>query len=72
MDLWLVGQYKSGDWPEVVWEFTGIFDSEQKAVHACRDWTYFVAPIKLNKQLPHETVHLEGEYYPMQQGAQNG
>lgn len=64
MDLWLVGQWKSGDYPNCVWEFSGIFDSEEKAVNACRDWTYFVAPIKLNDQFPHETVNL-GSYYPI-------
>ena len=31
-----------------LFEFTGVFDSKQKAIDACRDENYCVAPIKLN------------------------
>ena len=65
-ELWIVGQWKSGGHPDKTeWEFAGVFTDERKAVAACRDWTYFVSPMKLNHELPHETVEMGRSYYPI-------
>ena len=65
MDLWIVGQYVSGERGSVVWQLSGVFDSKEKAVSACRTWEYFVGSVTLNQQFPHETVPWEGCYYPI-------
>jgi hypothetical protein len=61
MIVWVVGQYRKPSW-----DFQGVFSSEDKAVAVCRTDMYFVAPIELDADLPHE---LQGEwpgaYYPL-------
>jgi hypothetical protein len=64
MNLWIVGQYRSGQTGSVVWEFAGVFDSEQLAIDACRDETYFVAPATLNEIITHEFEAFPGCRYP--------
>lgn len=63
--LWLVGQYREDS--EHKWEFQGVFDSEEKAIAACRYSWYFIAPARLNEQVPHETVMTgwPGACYPL-------
>jgi len=67
--LWAVFQVKGdrthdGDSHTVhEWEFQGVFDSEAKAVAACRTEAWFVMPCKLNEELPAETMVAPG-YYP--------
>ena len=66
--LWVVFQLK-GKWrkPEdggSVIEFQGVFSTEQKAIDACRDENYFMAPVKLDKELPHESIQMNGGCYP--------
>ena len=61
MRLWLVGKYVN----KSLWEFRGIFDTEQAAVFRCIDAYYFVAPCKLNARAPDETVSWPGQYYPL-------
>ena len=53
MTLWIAGQYISGEWPEIVWQFAGIFDSREKALAWCRDRTYFISQVPLNVGAPH-------------------
>lgn len=70
--LWVVMQLK-GEWmaPEdggVVVEFGGVFDTKLKAVRACRDETYYMAPVELNKRFPHESVEFVDGYYPKLRG----
>lgn len=60
--VWVVGQHKLIDG---VWEFIGVFSTEEKAVAACRDYTYFVGPARIDEQLPDETVEWTGSYYPI-------
>ena len=62
--LWYVGQMRGGEHPDFVWDFQGVFASEELAKLACRDRMYFVAPIVLNEELPHEQVDAPG-YYPL-------
>ena len=61
--LWIVGQHLGVE--ENDWEFGGVFDSEQKAIEACRDDNYFIGPTSLNEPHPHETAEWEGSYYPL-------
>ena len=64
-ELWIVGRYKQGEPGSIVWDFQGIFDSEAKAIAACRDWTYFVGPVTVNELLPHETSTNPRWDYPL-------
>lgn len=41
------------------WEISGVFDSEEKAIAACRDENYAYIAMEMNKQGPHETVPLD-------------
>jgi hypothetical protein len=63
--LWLVGQYKSGEKGNIVWEFQGIFSTEEKAVAACKNFRYWVAPIIMDEECPDGTVSFENDYYPI-------
>ena len=68
MRLWYVGRFReqvNGEEFRCVWEFQGVFSTEEKAVAACRDHTYFVVPIELDQELAHETVEPAGCYYPI-------
>lgn len=47
------------------WDYQGIFSSEARAVAACRDATYFIAPVAPpDEQLPHESITNPRSYYP--------
>lgn len=45
--LWLVGQVRGKDW-----EFQGVFSTEEKAIQACRNRNYFIAPIEVDTEAP--------------------
>lgn len=76
-ELWIVGEWK-GDISYIktaedgtdyihdygAWSFGGVFDSEEKAVAACRTPAYFVAPFTLNEAQPPEDFIMHGAYYP--------
>lgn len=64
--LWLLGQWHSGESPNCVWAFQGIFETEEEAVAAAasRNHNYFVAPVELNILLPDEPISFPGAYYP--------
>jgi len=62
--VWICGQYLHGQGSEHAWSFQGVFDSEEKAVKACIDSMYFVAPTELNKTYPDEIQSWVGAYYP--------
>jgi len=64
MQLYIVGKYRSGEFPNVVWDFNGVFDSQEKAEAACKDEFYFVGPATLNESLPDQTETWPGCYYP--------
>ena len=69
MELWLVGQYRRGGEDggvgDVVWDFQGAFSRKEKAVAACRNRNYFIAPVVLDKEVPDETEPLPGVEYPI-------
>jgi|LSQX01.3.fsa_nt_gb hypothetical protein len=56
MELFLVGQYKKGKFPNVIWEFQGIFSSKENATSACRNENYFISSVTLDENLPDETI----------------
>ena len=60
MKIWLVGKYIH----EAAWECGGVFDTEEKAVAACHDYRYFVAPLIMNEIAPRESIDFPGAYYP--------
>ncbi len=63
MNLWLVGQHKPDVWCK--WEWVGVFDSEEKAVSACRNGNYFLSPLTLNEVAPDASVPApDGSYFP--------
>jgi hypothetical protein len=64
--IWLCGQYKSGEVPNVIWEIQGVFSSKGKALSACRNRNYFIAPLEIDKEFPDETTEpLSGVEYPL-------
>lgn len=67
MKLWVTGQYKSGEFPNILWELAGIYDSEDKAVAACAgDSNMFVWSQELNADIPKETHTPPDFKYPVQ------
>jgi hypothetical protein len=62
--LWLCGQWRSGLSPTCVWDFQGIFDTEEQAVAACCNENCFVAPVELNAVLSEEPTPFPEAYYP--------
>lgn len=59
--LWIVGQ---NVFDSHVWEFQGVFDSEERAIAACHGPTYWISPCKLNEELPKDSMSLPGTYFP--------
>jgi len=47
-------------------EIQGIFSSKDKAINSCRNRTYFVLPIKLNKLYPDKTIKTKSAFYPIE------
>lgn len=63
--VWVVGQYRADTGN---WDIQGVFSSEAKAVAACRTDAYFVGPLTLDAELPHELQRdWPGSYYPTSQ-----
>ena len=50
---WLVGQTGTASGQ---WELSGLFATEEEAVAACRDRSYFVRAFVIGEQFPHETI----------------
>lgn len=65
MELFCVGEYRKGVFPDVVWDLCGVYSSISMAEKACVTPQHFVGPIKLNNDLPMETTKWEGAYYPL-------
>lgn len=64
--LWLCGQYRSGEkLTEIVWDFQGIFSTKEKAVAACLNKNYFIAPIKLDEEIPDAPEFMPDVEYPL-------
>lgn len=63
--LWIVGQRK-GEWKKggSVWEFQGVFSSEDKADKACITTSYFYFSAMMDKELPLESSFPNDGKYP--------
>ncbi len=46
------------------WEVAGVFTAEERAVEACKDATYFVAPLYPDSPAPTNTTEFPDAYYP--------
>lgn len=59
--VWIVGQHKGvAKDGHMVWEFQGVFSTEEKAAAASRTPDYFVAgPYEVDQELPHERRDVE-------------
>lgn len=62
MKLWVVGHVLNDDGTE--WTFCGVFDTEAKAVAACKNEDYFVGLAELNQELPEKIIDWPDAYYP--------
>ena len=64
--LWICGQLK-GEWAEAgsIWEFQGVFSSDEKARNACRNENYFVFPAELDEELPNNSIFPDDACYPL-------
>lgn len=56
--VYVVGQFRSGEWPNIVWELQGVFLNWSDAISACRNKYYFVVTVPLNTSLPDEPIEL--------------
>lgn len=66
IDTWIVGKFCDKHGP--IWEFQGVFDSEDQAVAACFGDNYFVGPATMNELLDDKRVLWPGCWYPRLQG----
>ena len=48
------------------WQFQGVFTTEDLAVKACVNRSYFIGPVILNKQLPDDAIEWPGAYFPLE------
>lgn len=65
MKLWIVGRVLRFE-PFIEWDYQGVYDTEEKAIAACSDVSYFVGPTELNNPIPHETTAWPNAYYPLE------
>lgn len=65
MALWLVGVYRSGEFANTVWEFVGVFSDRGKAVGACRDANFFIAPVALDEVAPTASTAFPQHEFPL-------
>jgi len=59
----VVGKIDAND--HLRWEFQGMFSDLDRAVKACRDWRYFVAPAIMNAEIPEDMIPWPDLYYPI-------
>ena len=62
--MWICGTYKSGEFPNTVWEFNGIFETKQDAVCACFLNKDFIFPAVVGERAPKESTILPDVEYP--------
>jgi hypothetical protein len=61
--LWIVGEYILEVGGKAAWDFVGVFDSEERAIAACKKENHFVGPAELNGKETFGTWR--GAYYPI-------
>ena len=61
--VWVVGRLSPDSaWK---WQLQGIFITKKAAMKACKDESWFIGPLDINKPLPTEEQDWEGCYYPL-------
>lgn len=64
-DLWACGQWRREEDDGLsVWDFQGVFNSEQRAIQACRGDNWFIWPVVVNAEMTEEPIEAPGGYYP--------
>lgn len=58
--VWVVGTYDEGE----DWSIAGIFSTEEKAIDACEDGSYFIGPCVIDGG-PDDSTDWDGVYYPL-------
>lgn len=48
----------------LAWELMGLFEDKAKAEFACKDYRYFVGPVKLNEYLGEKVIEWPNAYSP--------
>jgi len=64
MKLWMVAKFVAETEKGIVWEFAGLFDSEDAAVAACFESTYSVVELEVNEPVPQERQQFPVCWYP--------
>ncbi len=59
--FWLVGRRLDRE----PWQFQGVFATEKRAIAACRDESYFVGPVVIGEEIPHDKAAWPGAWYPL-------
>lgn len=70
MKLWIVvvcTRVIKGKGGGSVWEFCGVFSSEEKAVAACKSPNYFIGPATLDEEVPDDLQEWPGGYFPIKE-----
>jgi len=68
--IWICGKYISHSMRhnkpemEMSWEFAGCFSTEEKAIKACPNDQYFIAPANIDEIVPVDASEWTGAYYP--------
>jgi len=60
--VWICGQWNG---PHSPWDFQGVFDTEDQAIAACKDYTHFIAPATVNQSVPRDPIEWPGLRYPI-------
>lgn len=63
--LWICGKHTSGEFPENVWEFQGVYSTRDKAVAACRTAKYFIGTALLDETLPDQMYQWPDGEFPL-------
>jgi hypothetical protein len=64
MRLWVVGKIRKQEPWNSCWEFQGVFDNKNKAIKACLNENYFIAPATLNKIISDKRTAWPNLIYP--------
>jgi len=65
VELWVCGQNIADVEQGCVWEIQGVFSTQEKAIKACKNLRFFVAPLYLDKELPQKTTEWPECVYPL-------
>jgi len=64
LKFWIVGHYRMQTQSGSVWDFQGLFFTKRRAIKACKNKNYFIAPISLNQEIPTEPLPWPGLEFP--------